>query len=686
MENKNIFQLDNSGWPDKGDSLPEVFIRFPFKFDFTDRDLEWLRTGHASTSFGFKWLYISDNKIFIHRGLRCFFQLLINPGKIEHTAIYYFYDEVDELMDEHSIKPMETLIQILSKWLRSSEVLRSVRSVAFGHAIADALGVPVEFMSREELKADPVKDMLGYGTHHVPAGTWSDDTSMAIATLDSLASGIDYNDMMSKFQAWKVKAAYTATDEVFDMGISTNTAISRFQKGMPALSCGCTDENDNGNGSLMRIYPAALYWFYVNGKKHTTDDFDSFIFDVSSLTHAHLRSKLSCGIYAYVLLYLLNRRTKKSVLDGLYYARMRYAHIPEYSSELKHFSRLFDVSFAKLHEDEIKSSGYVVATLEAAIWCLLNTDSYEECVLKAVNLGSDTDTVAAVAGALAGCLYGLEGIPEKWLSGLLRKDMMAGICQRFADGIWEEIHKRKVVDTHGHYVFGVDDGASTIDMSVAMIRDAHKQGVQDIICTSHSWGNYGDYKERLAKLRKRLAAEKISVQLHTGSEIACSERTLGVIIDQLENGYLLPLGTSNYILLEFDPDVEGIEILRCIKQIMELPEFGGKMYKPVIAHIERYHCFQENPSQIKTLKAWNIPMQINAYSLVEEKNEATKKLARMLLKNKLVTFVGSDAHRTTHRPPNIKSGVEYIYNNCDGKYADDICFRNAERCFFGKDK
>ena len=564
--------------------------------------------------------------------------------------------------------------------------LRIVRSVAYGNAIADALGVPVEFNSRQELKKKPVKDMMGYGTHHVPAGTWSDDTSMAIATLDSLASGIDYDDIMSKFRTWKVEVAYTATDEVFDMGVSTNTAISRFQKGMPALECGCSGENDNGNGSLMRIYPAVLYWYFTNNGKFSTEGFDEFIFDISALTHAHLRSKLACGIYAYALLHLLERRTKKSVCDGLYHAQMVYSKVPAYASELKHFARVFDVNFPSLPEEEIKSSGYVVATLEAAIWCLLNTESYKECVLKAVNLGSDTDTVAAVAGALAGCLYGLERIPEKWLDGLLRKDMIADICQRFTDGVLEETHKRKMVDTHGHYVFGIDDGASTIEMSVAMIRAAYKQGVQDIICTSHSWGNYQAYQERIGELRDYIAAEKIPVRLHMGSEIACSERTLGVIIDQLESGYLLPLGTSNYILLEFDPNVEGIEILRCVKQIMELPEFGGKMYKPVIAHIERYHCFQKNPALLKTLKAWNVPMQINAYSLVEEKNESTKELARMLLKNKLVTFVGSDAHRTTHRPPNIKSGVDYIYQNCDGQYADDICFRNAERYLLGADK
>lgn len=122
---------------------------------------------------------------------------------------------------------------------------------------------------------------------------------------------------------------------------------------------------------------------------------------------------------------------------------MVYSKVPAYASELKHFARVFDVNFPSLPEEEIKSSGYVVATLEAAIWCLLNTESYKECVLKAVNLGSDTDTVAAVAGALAGCLYGLERIPEKWLDGLLRKDMIADICQRFTDGVLEETHKRK---------------------------------------------------------------------------------------------------------------------------------------------------------------------------------------------------------------------------------------------------
>lgn len=119
-KNTGFFQFDNSGWPDSGDvwdALPETLIKFPFKFGFTNRDIEWLRTGHASTSFGFKWIYISDDKIYIHRGGRCIYQLKLNPDKLTHTAIHYFYDEVDELVDG-GMPPMKTLLMILDMWFK----------------------------------------------------------------------------------------------------------------------------------------------------------------------------------------------------------------------------------------------------------------------------------------------------------------------------------------------------------------------------------------------------------------------------------------------------------------------------------------------------------------------------------------------------------------------------------------
>ena len=312
--------------------------------------------------------------------------------------------------------------------------LKRIEAIVFGHAIADALGVPVEFESREELKKAPVKGMLGYGTHYVPAGTWSDDTSMALATLDSLSGGVNYDDMMEKFCEWKSKAAYTATDEVFDMGISTNTALSRYQNGIPALQCGCDGENDNGNGVLMRIYPVVLYWYYRQSYNQDRYQLIEFVYDASKLTHSHFRSQMGCGIYAYILASLLDNPSKEGIYNGL---KDAWNHFSSYHAEVKHYERLFDTDFDKISEDEIKSTGYVVATLEAAIWCVLNTNSYSECVLKAVNLGSDTDTVAAIAGSLAGAIYGLEDVPMEWRSTLLKTEYIRSLCKKFYEGIYK---------------------------------------------------------------------------------------------------------------------------------------------------------------------------------------------------------------------------------------------------------
>lgn len=681
MKSKDgVFQIDSFGWPEKGEALSDVFVKFPFTFSFTQRDMERFRTGHAGTALGFKWLYVSDEKIFIHRGLRCVFQIGINPNQFSHTAVYYHYSDVDTI-DE--TKPKEMLMTLLRRWSDpASEALRTIQSVVYGHAIADALGVPVEFKSRHELKVQPVQDMMGYGTHHVPAGTWSDDTSMAIATLDSLSKGVNYNDIMLRFESWKVNAAYTATNEVFDMGISTNTAISKFQKGISILECGCDGEHDNGNGSLMRIYPAALYWSYPKADDDSREVLDKFVFELSGLTHSHLRSQLGCGIYTYVLLHLLNKKTKRSVLDGLYDAQMHFSKVAEYSAEMEHYKRLFDVDFAKTPEELINSSGYVVHSLEAAIWCLLTTDSYSNCVLKAVNLGSDTDTVAAIAGGLAGCLYGIEGIPERWINTLLRRDFIDDICCRFADSLFREKRKPNthyIVDTHGHYVYGIDDGAANIEMALQMIRSAREQGVRAIICTSHSWGDFGKYKKHFEELRKRVILEKIDAQLYLGTEIECCEWTLPQTFEKLRAGIMHPLGNSKYILLEFDTDIGAKELLCYVKQLSE--DTG---YIPVIAHVERYPSLDEDPGALNVLKNWGIPLQINAYSLVEEKNQNVRDFARKLLEHKLVTFIGSDAHRLDHRPPNIQSGVEYIYANCDIAYANDVCYHNAEKMLLKK--
>lgn len=306
------------------------------------------------------------------------------------------------------------------------EKLQKIKGIIFGHAVADALGVPVEFKSREELKKNPVTDMCEYGTYNQPKGTWSDDTSLTLCTLESIAEKQDVHteDIMKRF-GWYLNDNYmTPHGDMFDIGITTRNAIWQYLYG-DKYPYGSSDVNSNGNGSLMRIIPVTLFHVF---KKQSPVKYRDDIHNVSMLTHAHKRSVLACGIYDFVLQEIIKNPTMESVRNGLDNAYSVY----KLTDEIKTYTRLFKYDFALLPESEIKSTGYVVDSLEAAIWCLLNTKSYKECVLKAVNLGEDTDTVGAIAGGLAGALYGYDAIPEKWLNTLIKKEMIDKLCEDFA--------------------------------------------------------------------------------------------------------------------------------------------------------------------------------------------------------------------------------------------------------------
>ena len=309
-----------------------------------------------------------------------------------------------------------------------------IKAVMLGHAVGDALGVPVEFCERDELYEKPVTNMVGYGTYPYPEGCWSDDTSMSIAALDSLASGkLDFDDVMIRFGQWYYNDEYTPTGEMFDVGNTCSYAIDNYFAYHKSIDgCGLTDEHSNGNGSLMRIHPFALL-AWCNYKSSAV--WEPIIEKASALTHSHERSKLGCKIYTMILFHLLDAPSKESVKLALNMAKCRYVN----SSEYRHYQRLFTDGFAKLPCDEIKSTGYVVDTLEAALWCVLTTETYRDCVLKAVNLGDDTDTVAAIAGGIAGALYGYNAIPTEWLDSLKRRDYIEEMCERASKAWIDEI-------------------------------------------------------------------------------------------------------------------------------------------------------------------------------------------------------------------------------------------------------
>ncbi len=268
--------------------------------------------------------------------------------------------------------------------------MRTIRDAVYGLTVADAMGLPVQFKERGSYYVDA---MTGYGAFNMPEGSWSDDTSMTLATCDSIRclGKMDVEDIRSRFAKWLNEGEYTPFGHAYDVGITCDMAIRTGR--------GQADEWANGNGSLMRIIPLAFV-------DNITDE---EIAEVSAITHAHTRSKKGCIYYVRIAQGLLAGQNLKECIMEI---------IPEESK----YGRIRHIEM--LTEDEISSSGYIVDTFEAAMWCLLTTDNYRDCIVKAVNLGDDTDTVGAVAGGLAGILYGYDGIPEEWIEALKAKDVI----------------------------------------------------------------------------------------------------------------------------------------------------------------------------------------------------------------------------------------------------------------------
>lgn len=294
-----------------------------------------------------------------------------------------------------------------------------------GVAVGDALGVPFEFRSQAEMAADPARDMRGYGTHHQPTGTWSDDSSLTFCLAESLVQGYDLADMARKFVQWKTRAYWTAHNTVFDIGITTRRTIATLEdilergdlEDLELLRYGAP-ESDNGNGSLMRILPLL---FHIRGLD-IREQFE-ITWRVSALTHGHIRSAMSCLIYLRLAEYLLQGVNKEDS-----YLRMRrdvlglWKAMEFDAGEQRHFERMILQDIRETPKSTIRGSGYVIASLEASLWCFLKTNDFEAAVLTAVNFGEDTDTTAAITGGLAGLYYGSVSIPAYWLAVLARRE------------------------------------------------------------------------------------------------------------------------------------------------------------------------------------------------------------------------------------------------------------------------
>jgi ADP-ribosyl-[dinitrogen reductase] hydrolase len=311
-----------------------------------------------------------------------------------------------------------------------------IHAALLGLAVGDALGVPVEFLSREQLEGDlAVTDIRGWGTHNQPPGTWSDDASLTFCLAEMLCEGYSLPSLAKKMIDWYDHAYWTPHGIVFDIGVTTAGAIRALSRGTAPTEAGGAGENENGNGALMRILPLLFHL-----RSMTITERFRCIADVASLTHRHIRSTTACFIYLEIARALLDGRSPLEALETV------RASLPEYRSALTdmpdeewgRFHRIFPAlatfydpdPIEKCEEANISSSGYVVSTLEAALWSLLTTDNYPDAVLRAVNLGSDTDTTAAVCGGLAGLVYGVDGIPELWIEALARVEDIRDLAGR----------------------------------------------------------------------------------------------------------------------------------------------------------------------------------------------------------------------------------------------------------------
>ncbi len=281
----------------------------------------------------------------------------------------------------------------------------------------------LNFELENRWKKNPAKGMTGYGTYNQPEGTWSDDSSLTFCLAESLAEGYDLKEIAKKFIRWKNEAYWSARGEVFDIGLTTSKAISSQLLKKNEISelknqKYYGNEQDNGNGSLMRIIPLL---FLIKGKS-IGEQFE-IIWEVSALTHRHIRAAMSCLIYLKLAEELLEGKSKELAYLNMRNKIVNFWDEIEFSLiERLHFDRIIKDDVRGLRIRDLKSGGYVIEVLESSIWFFLSSETYKETILSIINIGHDTDTSAAIAGGLAGIYYGREGIPDFWLASIARME------------------------------------------------------------------------------------------------------------------------------------------------------------------------------------------------------------------------------------------------------------------------
>lgn len=300
------------------------------------------------------------------------------------------------------------------------------KGMLYGAMVGDALGVPVEFENRGGFNID---SMIGYGTCHQPPGTWSDDSSLTLCLAENINDHGNADSLMQKFVRYLNNGYVTPFGMAFGVGNSTTQAIKRYEEGTPAEQCGGTSEYNNGNGALMRIAPLIKCLPVEMAFDQVVESVTAY----TRITHGHPRAITASIIYIEILRNIAAGHSFKMSVENT--EKELKIHLKQdailFDEYKNYFEKIFQPEFYQLPQSYIRSSGYVVDTLEAVLWCIGNSANFKDAVLKAVNLGGDTDTVGSITGSIAGLLYGIQAVPEIWIESLVSKEKFEPVISKF---------------------------------------------------------------------------------------------------------------------------------------------------------------------------------------------------------------------------------------------------------------
>lgn len=295
--------------------------------------------------------------------------------------------------------------------MSAPEFVDRARGCLFGLAVGDAVGTTAEFRPRGTFK--PITDMIGGGPFDLEPGQWTDDTSMALCLAESLieCGGFDARDQAERYCRWWREGHFSVLGRCFDIGMTTSAALLKFERFGEPFS-GSSSPGTAGNGSIMRLAPVPIRW------AHDLPYAAEAARNSSRTTHGAAECLDACQFMAALLCHLLTGASKEEAL-------LRLADEPVESTAIQ---ALATGAFRDKTEAQISSSGYVVHTLEAALWAFYQTDTFADAILQVVNLGNDADSTGAVCGQIAGAYYGLKGIPPHWSERLAMRETIDALC------------------------------------------------------------------------------------------------------------------------------------------------------------------------------------------------------------------------------------------------------------------